>query len=116
MTASATPAPSGMSLLSAYRPEVLQAYLDLSPLLGRSLEPVTRELVRIAVQVAGRSYRALRCSVPRALAQGATPEQVIDAVTLALPEAGMGRVSDALAVVAEYVGDDRSVGMNRSCG
>lgn len=113
MALTTPPATSGMSLLSAYRPGVLKAYLDLSPLLGESLEPVTRELIRIAVQAARRSYRALRCSVPRALAQGATVEQVIDAVTLALPEAGVGRVSDALAVVAEYVtpGD-----ANASCG
>lgn len=97
-------AAGGLALLTARRPEVLQAYFDLTPLLGQTLPAVTRDLVRIAAQTATGAHRALRCTVPRALAAGATPDEVIDAVVLALPEVGITSVGDALSVVAEFVG------------
>lgn len=93
----------GVAVLTAYRPKVLHAFLDLEPLLGETLEPVTRELIRIAVQVEHGSRRALRSSVPRALAEGATPDQIIDAVMLGVPEVGMVGVIEALGMVAEFL-------------
>jgi alkylhydroperoxidase/carboxymuconolactone decarboxylase family protein YurZ len=96
---------SGLALLGERRPDVLHAYLDLQPLLGRSLNGVTKELIRIALAAQSGSERGLRCGVPRALAQGASADQVVDAVVLALPEGGLGRVADALGVLAEFLDD-----------
>lgn len=102
MTAPLNP-PSGLALLSERRQEVLHAYLDLLPTLGRSLDGRTRELIRVAVHGFAGAHGELRCNVSRALAEGATIDEIVDAVTLALPEAGLSRISEALTVVAEFV-------------
>lgn len=93
----------GFALLGAYRPDVMQAVLALRPLLGESLEPKTKELIRIAVHVERGSRDGLRCAVPQALANGATPEQMIDTVLLLLPDIGLAAVTDGLSIVAEYL-------------
>jgi AhpD family alkylhydroperoxidase len=108
---------SGLALLGERRPEVLRAYLDLQPLLGRSLNGVTKELIRIGLAAQSGCERRLRCSVPRALAEGASPEQVVDTVLLALPEGGLERVADALGVVAEFLDRQQDSQMTaRRCG
>lgn len=93
----------GLALLNHTHPEVLRASLDLRSLLGGSLSPDTKELIRIATHAERGSHSGLRCAVPRALAEGATPDQVIDAILLLLPETGLGTVIDGLGVVAEFL-------------
>ena len=108
---------SGLALLGERRPEVLRAYLDLQPLLGRSLDGVTKELIRIALAAQSACERRLRCSVPRALAEGASPDEVVDTVLMALPEGDLDRVADALAVVAEFLDPQQDIQMAaRRCG
>ena len=80
----------------------MRAFLDLRPLLGESLDPLTRELI-ITGHVERGSRSGLRCAVPRALAEGAIPDQVIDTVLLALPEMGLGSVIDGLSDVANFL-------------
>jgi alkylhydroperoxidase/carboxymuconolactone decarboxylase family protein YurZ len=99
----ASPGSDGVAVLSAYRPQVLHTFLELESLLGETLEPATRELIRIAVQVVHGSGRGLRTSVSRALAEGATPDQIIDAVTLGAPEVGLAGVIEALGMVADFL-------------
>ncbi|HEY8483026.1 MAG TPA: carboxymuconolactone decarboxylase family protein [Longimicrobiales bacterium] len=93
----------GLRLLAARRPGALQAYLAALNELGRSLDPATRQLILIALQVVQRSTRGLRRHVPEALAAGATPDAVIDAIALALPIAGLTPVTEALAAVADLL-------------
>ena len=95
--------PDGLGVLSAHRPDIIQAVFDLRASLGESLPPMTRELIRIALHVSHGHLRSLRCSVPRALAVGATPDQVIDTVLLLVPEIGLSQVTDALTVVSDFV-------------
>ena len=100
----------GLALLNRRHPEILRASLDLRSLLGDSLSPGTRELIRIATHAERGSRSGLRCAVPRALVEGATPDQVIDAVLLLLPETGLTVVIDGLGVVAEFLEDEGSRG------
>jgi len=95
--------PDGLAVLSAHRPDIIQVVFDLRASLGESLSPMTRELIRIALHVTHGRLRSLRCSVPRALAEGATPDQVIDTVLLLVPEIGLSPVTDALNVVSDFV-------------
>jgi AhpD family alkylhydroperoxidase len=71
--------------------------------LGQSLPPVTKQLILVALATVQESPSTLRRHVTRALAAGAHSDQIIDAVTLALPLAGLARVSRALRSVAEFV-------------
>lgn len=99
-----TPPPAdGIALLGERRGEALQAYLGLLGTLGKSLDPKVKQLVLIALQTTQGSPRALRRHVPRALEAGATPDEVIDAISLALPVAGLTRVSEALGAVADLL-------------
>jgi alkylhydroperoxidase/carboxymuconolactone decarboxylase family protein YurZ len=95
--------PDGLKLLEGARPEVLRAHRGLMRVLGQSLPPVTKQLILVALATVQESPSALRRHVTRALAAGAHSDQIIDAVTLALPLAGLARVSRALRSVAEFV-------------
>jgi alkylhydroperoxidase/carboxymuconolactone decarboxylase family protein YurZ len=93
----------GLALLQSERPEVMKAYLRLLGSLGESLEPKVKQLVLIALQVTQGSSRALRRHVPRALEAGASRQEVLDAIVLALPVAGLTRTTEALASVADLL-------------
>ncbi len=95
--------PDGLKLLEGARPEVLRAHRGLMRVLGQSLPPVTKQLILVALATVQESPSTLRRHVTRALAAGAHSDQIIDAVTLALPLAGLARVSRALRSVAEFV-------------
>lgn len=95
--------PDGLKLLEGARPEVLRAHRGLMRVLGQSLPPVTKQLILVALATVQESPSTLRRHVTRALAAGAHADQIIDAVTLALPVAGLARVSRALRSVAEFV-------------
>jgi alkylhydroperoxidase/carboxymuconolactone decarboxylase family protein YurZ len=95
--------PDGLKLLEGARPEVLRAHRGLMRVLGQSLPPVTKQLILVALATVQESPSTLRRHVTRALAAGAHSDQIIDAVTLALPLAGLSRVSRALRSVAEFV-------------
>ncbi len=93
----------GLKLLEGARPEVVRAHQGLMRVLGQSLPPATKQLILVALATVQDSPSALRRHVTRALASGAHPDQIIDAVTLALPLTGLARVSQALRSVAEYI-------------
>lgn len=95
--------PDGLKLLEGARPEVVRAHRGLMRVLGQSLPPVTKQLILVALATVQESPSTLRRHVTRALAAGAHSDQIIDAVTLALPVAGLARVSRALRSVAEFV-------------
>jgi alkylhydroperoxidase/carboxymuconolactone decarboxylase family protein YurZ len=108
MQTTATPT-DGLDLLGRERPEVVQAYLGLLRELGSSLEPKTKQLILICLQTTQGSGRALRRHVPRAIAAGATREECLDAISLALPVAGLTRVTEAVAAVADLL-EEEAVG------
>lgn len=95
--------PDGLKLLEGVRPEVVRAHQDLMRVLGQSLPPATKQLILVALATVQESPSALRRHVTRALAAGVHADQIIDAVILALPVAGLARVSRALRSVAEFV-------------
>lgn len=98
-----TPPADGLALLSERRGEAAQAYLALLGALGKTLDPRTKQLILLALQTTQGSRRALRRHVPRALQNGSTHDEVIDAICLALPVAGLTRVTEALSAVADLL-------------
>jgi 4-carboxymuconolactone decarboxylase len=98
-----TPPRDGIAMMQEHRPAAVEAYMHLLGTLGGSLDERTRELVLIALQTTQSSPRALRRHVPAALRAGASPDEVIDAIGLALPVAGLTRVSEALAAVGDLL-------------
>jgi alkylhydroperoxidase/carboxymuconolactone decarboxylase family protein YurZ len=93
----------GLAVLAGRRGDVVETYLKLLGQLGSALEPKTKQLILLTLQTTQGSARALRRHVPRAMAAGATVEEVVDAISLALPVAGLTRVTEALGAVADLL-------------
>ena len=68
-----------------------------------ALDPKSRELVFLGIQAALRLPRAIRTHIPRALAAGASEDEILWAITLALPNAGLNAVTEAFGVAREFL-------------
>ena len=84
-----------------------QAGLGLGQAEAWVLDPKTAELVRVAALVAiGSPAVCLEWSTTRALAAGATEDEIIDVLLAIAPVAGLGRVVSAVPGVADAFGYD----------
>lgn len=90
---------SGLQWLSRERPEAMQHLLSFFRESGRHLDPKTKFLISIVTKVVNLSERGLRQYIPRAIAEGATPDEVLDAILCAYPAAGLTNVIDAVQVL-----------------
>jgi alkylhydroperoxidase/carboxymuconolactone decarboxylase family protein YurZ len=72
-----------------------------------TLDAATRSLVRVGALVASNAGAAsYRADVERALAAGATPEQLVDALVAVGPVVGLARVVSAAPRLASALGHD----------
>ena len=91
----------GLAYLQQVRPQAVSHLLRFFRESGRHLEPRTRFLISIVTKVINLSPRGLQQYVRRALDEGASPDEIIDAVLCAYPCAGLTRVVDALDVILD---------------
>jgi nitrite reductase/ring-hydroxylating ferredoxin subunit/alkylhydroperoxidase/carboxymuconolactone decarboxylase family protein YurZ len=89
---------SGLQYLSQERPEAMQHLLAFFRESGKHLDPKTRFLISVVTKVINFSPRGLRQYIPRAVREGASRDEVIDAILCAYPAAGLTRVVDAIEV------------------
>ena len=72
-----------------------------------ALDPKTAALLRVGVSVAsGSSAACLQWSITRAMAAGATEDEIADVLVAIAPVAGLGRVTAAAPDVAIALGYD----------
>jgi alkylhydroperoxidase/carboxymuconolactone decarboxylase family protein YurZ len=84
-----------------------EAGLGLSLAGTSALEPKTAALLRVGVSVAtGSSAACLHWGITRALAAGATEDEIADVLVAIAPVAGLGRISAAAPDVAIALGYD----------
>ena len=84
-----------------------QAGIGLGLPASRLLDPKTAALVQVAALVAiGSPPVCLEWSTTRALAQGATEDEITDVLLAIAPVAGLGRVTGAVPGVAAGLGYD----------
>jgi alkylhydroperoxidase/carboxymuconolactone decarboxylase family protein YurZ len=84
-----------------------QAGLALDPLSTSALDPKTAALLRVGASVAiGSSAVCLAWSTGRALAAGASEDEIADALLAIAPVAGLGRIAAAAPDVAIALGYD----------
>lgn len=91
----------GLKYLTEVRPEAVEHLLKFFAESARHLDPRTRFLISVVTKVISHSARGLRQYVRRALEEGASPDEIIDAVLCAYPCAGLTRVVDAIDVILE---------------
>jgi alkylhydroperoxidase/carboxymuconolactone decarboxylase family protein YurZ len=94
-----------------------QAGLRLDPAQASALDPKTAALLHVAVCVAIRSPAVcLEWSTGRALAAGASENEIADVLLAIAPVAGLGRVVASAPDVASAVGYDIAVALEEPDG
>ncbi len=97
---------SGLQYLTQERPEAMEHLLAFFKESSRHLDPKTRFLISVVTKVINFSPRGLRQYIPRAMREGASRDEVIDAILCAYPAAGLTRVVDSIDVLRSLDLDD----------
>ncbi|MBF0423320.1 MAG: Rieske 2Fe-2S domain-containing protein [Magnetococcales bacterium] len=102
--------------LGAARPEAATHLLSFYKHSVKALDEKTRCLIQIVTKVAVGTERGLRQYAPKALKAGASKEEILDAVMMAFPAAGLNKMLDAIEVLIdldllpEVPGDKKETG------
>ena len=81
-----------LSYLIKARPEAMGAYFKFMKLSGTHLDTKTHDLISVITKVAVQTEGGLRQYVTRALRNGCTPNEVIDALLMAFPALGLAKI------------------------
>lgn len=86
-------------------PKVAEAFFNLTAAIRESsvLDNKTNQLVLIGIFTASRSLKGIKTHVERALAAGATQDEIISAIYLALPVCGVASVNMALDEALQWI-------------
>ncbi len=83
------------------RPEAMGAYFSFLKESGKHLDPKTRSLISVITKVDSQTERGLRQYLPRALRDGATPNEVLDAILMAFPTLGLAKITWAIDIMLD---------------
>lgn len=81
-----------LNYLVQVRPETMGHYFKFLKETGRHLDPKTRNLISVITKVHAQTDRGFRQYVSRALREGCTPMEVIDALLMAFPALGLAKI------------------------
>ena len=81
------------------RPDAMAPYLKFMKEAGKHLDPKTRDLISVITKVHSQTERGLRQYLTRALRNGCSPREVIDALLMAFPALGLAKIVWATDVI-----------------
>ncbi|MBF0142796.1 MAG: Rieske 2Fe-2S domain-containing protein [Magnetococcales bacterium] len=85
--------------LAGVRPEAATHLLGFYKQSVKALDPKSYHLIQIVTKVVVGTERGLRQYAPKALKAGASREEIMDAVLMAFPAAGLNKVLDAIDIL-----------------
>lgn len=88
-----------LAFLVKARPEAMGHYLAFLKDCGSRLDPKTRCLISVITKVHAQTERGLRQYVKRALREGCSMDEVLDALLMAFPALGLSRIVWAVDVL-----------------
>lgn len=88
-----------LAYLVKARPEAMTAYFAFMKDAGSRLDPKTRNLISVITKVHARTENGLKQYLKRALREGATAEEVVDALLMAFPALGLANIVWAIDVI-----------------
>ncbi|MEW6704583.1 MAG: Rieske 2Fe-2S domain-containing protein [Pseudomonadota bacterium] len=88
-----------LAYLAKARPDALGHYFQFLKQCGRHLDPKTRNLISVITKVHAQTERGLQQYLRRALREGCTPMEVIDALLMAFPALGLAKIVWATDVI-----------------
>ncbi len=90
-----------LDYLIAARPEAMTAYFNFLKKADEHLDIKTRDLISIITKVAVQTEGGFRQYLTRALRNGATPNEVIDALLTAFPVLGLAKIVWATEILLD---------------
>src|SRR5512144_642711 len=88
-----------LDFLVRARPQAMGHYLAFLKDCGSRLDPRTRNLISVITKVHAQTERGLRQYLQRALREGCTAEEVLDALLMAFPALGLAKIVWAVDVI-----------------
>jgi nitrite reductase/ring-hydroxylating ferredoxin subunit/alkylhydroperoxidase/carboxymuconolactone decarboxylase family protein YurZ len=88
-----------LNYLLQARPEAMGHYFKFLKDAGKHLDPKTRNLISVITKVHAQTERGFRQYLKRALAEGCTPMEVIDALLMAFPALGLAKIIWATDII-----------------
>ncbi len=88
-----------LAYLVKARPEAMGHYFSFLKDCGSRLDPKTRNLISVITKVHAQTERGLRQYVRRALREGCSAEEVLDALLMAFPAVGLAKIVWAVDVM-----------------
>lgn len=90
-----------LNYLIQARPEAMTAYFSFLKKSGSHLDTRTRDLISVITKVAVQTEGGFRQYLTRALRNGATPNEIIDALLMAFPVLGLAKIVWATDILLE---------------
>jgi nitrite reductase/ring-hydroxylating ferredoxin subunit/alkylhydroperoxidase/carboxymuconolactone decarboxylase family protein YurZ len=90
-----------LSYLLKARPEALGHYFAFLKDCGKHLDPKTRNLISVITKVHAQTERGFRQYLGRALREGCTPVEVLDALLMAFPALGLAKIIWAVDIILD---------------
>lgn len=88
-----------LNYLLKARPEALGHYFAFLKDAGKHLDPKTRNLISVITKVHAQTERGLRQYLRRALREGCSAQEVLDALLMAFPALGLARIIWAVDII-----------------
>jgi nitrite reductase/ring-hydroxylating ferredoxin subunit len=88
-----------LNYLLKARPEALGHYFAFLKDAGKHLDPKTKNLISVITKVQVQTERGLRQYLRRALREGCTPVEVLDALLMAFPALGLAKIIWAVDII-----------------
>jgi len=88
-----------LTYLLKARPDALSHYFAFLKQCGRHLDPKTRNLISVITKVDAQTERGFRQYLTRALREGCSPAEVLDALLMAFPTLGLAKIVWAVDII-----------------
>jgi nitrite reductase/ring-hydroxylating ferredoxin subunit/alkylhydroperoxidase/carboxymuconolactone decarboxylase family protein YurZ len=88
-----------LTYLVKARPETMGHYFAFLKECGKHLDPKTRNLISVITKVHAQTERGFKQYLNRALREGCTPMEVLDALLMAFPALGLARIVWATDII-----------------
>ena len=88
-----------LAYLVKARPDAVGHYFQFLKECGKHLDPKTRDLISVITKVHAQTERGFKQYLNRALRDGCTPMEVLDALLMAFPMLGLARIVWAVDII-----------------
>ncbi len=92
---------NALEYLLKARPDALGHYFKFLKECGKHLDPKTRNLISVITKVHAQTERGFRQYLGRALREGCTPMEVLDALLMAFPALGLAKIIWAVDIILD---------------